>query len=49
MMWQWNFRVKNADPYRTSRPMRWSRRAPLDDMFAKMDAGRPLTGGCVGC
>ena len=44
MMWQWNFRVKNADVYRTSRPMRWSRRVPRDDVFAKMDAGQPLTG-----
>ena len=43
MMWQWNFRVKNADVYRTSRPMRWSRQVP-DDVFAKMDAGQPLTG-----
>ena len=44
MMWQWNFRVKNADVYRTSRPMRWSRRVPFDDVFAKMDAGQPPTG-----
>ena len=33
--WQWNFRVKNADVYRTSRPMRWSRRVPLMTMFAE--------------
>ena len=44
MMWQWNFRVKNADVYRTSRPDALVASGALDDVFAKMDAGQPLTG-----
>ena len=43
MMWQWNFRVKNADVTERADHALVASGAP-DDVFAKMDAGQPLTG-----
>ena len=41
-MWQWNFRVKNADVCRTEQTDALVASGALDDVFAKMDAGQPF-------